>query len=153
MKSSGLTLVEAIIAMAILGVILTAFTALVVGNIRENAKSGAKVQATQVLNYLGRKVTGGDSDVLPSTGSLEWNYGELPTSFTDLQRERQWADLNLFTARVQNQGAFTAVSGVELVSYRIQVCWRAPEGEACVRANALGRDPVVVSAPPPALSN
>jgi type II secretory pathway pseudopilin PulG len=150
---SGLTLIEAIIAMAIMAAILTAFTALVVGNIRENAKSGAKVQAVQVLNYLGRKVTGGDSNVLPNSGSLEWNYGQLSNNFGDLQRERQWADLNLFKASVDNLGDFNRVSGVVLINYRINVCWQSPEGEQCVRATTVGRDPVVVGTPPPVLSN
>lgn len=154
MKPRGLTLIEALIAMAVLSVALSAFTALVVSNLRENTRAGARTQAVQILNYLGRQVTGGNADVLPDSTPQQWAYGELNTAFVDLSRERQFADVNLYRASIENRGTYSGgIAGVSLVQYRISVCWRAPGGESCVRADTLGRQRVVVGSPPPSTSN
>ena len=157
MKPRGLTLIEALISMVVLSVAFSAFTALIVGNLRENAKAGARTQATQLLGYLGRQVAGGDTPaILPdnSTTPSAWGYGQLQAAFSDLTRERQYADVGLYRASIENRGGYTAgISGVDLVQYRISVCWRTPEGESCLRADTLGRRKVLVNPAPPAVAN
>lgn len=154
MKSKGLTLIEALIALAVLSISLSAFTTLIVSNLRENTRAGARTQAVQVLNYLGRQVTGGNAAVLPDSTPLQWRYGELQTAFADLTRERQFADVNLYRASIENRGNYSGgIAGVSLVQYHISVCWNAPGGESCVRADTLGRQRVVVGSPPPSASN
>jgi len=54
-SSLGLTVVEVMLALAVIGIITAAFTTAVVGNLRHGQVTGARTEAVQVLNYLGRR--------------------------------------------------------------------------------------------------
>ena len=58
-KALGLTLVEVLVAIAVLSLVLVAMNAVLLSSIRQTAISGSRTQAVQILNYLGRRVVGG----------------------------------------------------------------------------------------------
>jgi len=132
----GFTLVEVIVALSIVGIIVAVITTASVTSIRNNATSGGRTQATQVLNFLGRLVAVGD-DALFSQETLEWDYGELGTHFTDLATEARRADPALYRAQV-TAPAQAALGSVSMPYYRVQVCWQAPGGETCVTGDTVG---------------
>ncbi|PZA08584.1 MULTISPECIES: prepilin-type N-terminal cleavage/methylation domain-containing protein [unclassified Meiothermus] len=156
MNRRGLTLIEVIVALAILSVALSAFTLLILGSVRQNVESGGRTQAAQLLNYLGRRLVGADDAVMPDSTSTyrEWNYGTLRTSFPELTREGRFANPDLYRARIDNEGtpAWAVSGGLNLDSlraYRIQVCWRGARGESCVEARTVGAAPVAGGAAAP----
>ncbi|WP_027892945.1 prepilin-type N-terminal cleavage/methylation domain-containing protein [Calidithermus chliarophilus] len=156
MNRRGLTLIEVIVALAVLGIALSAFMLLILGNMRQNVESGGRTEASQLLNYFGRRLVGADDEVMPDSASTyrEWNYGTLSTNFPDLTSEGNFANPNLYRARITNEGTPTwAVSGglnlSSLRAYRIQVCWRGAQGESCVEARTVGAAPVAGGAAAP----
>ncbi|EIA39597.1 hypothetical protein RLTM_02571 [Thermus parvatiensis] len=92
----------------------------------------------QILNYLGRRIIEGDTRLLPQSGSpLTIDYGNLNTAFPELPRESRWqnpANLNLYKAVIQTETPPQAVQSLGLLQYRIRVCWREGQAEACTAA-------------------
>jgi prepilin-type N-terminal cleavage/methylation domain-containing protein len=124
----GMTIVEVLVAVVILSVVLVAFAGVIVGNIRQNATSGNRTAAAQVLNYLGRRAVEGQAAVLPAVGA----------SFPDLKKEKQAANSDLYRAQIIDQGAPSfSVGSANLVSYQINVCWRDAGKENCVSAQTI----------------
>jgi Tfp pilus assembly protein PilV len=152
-QSQGLTLIEAIIAVTILAVIITAFAGVVVTSIRQNALSGGRAAAVQLSNFLGGRALEGDTAVLPSSGTTTrtWAYKSLATSFSELTEKRQFANSDLYRAEVSSQGtpAWASAKGLALRSYRINVCWESPEGESCVQVETVGPEPSAGGSTPP----
>lgn len=138
----GLTMVEVLIALAILAIVVAVITTATLSSVRNTATTGGRTQATQVLNYLGRLVAGAD-DILFANESLAWDYGELSQHFSDLARETGRADPSLYRAAVEAVQTVTFES-VSMPLYRVNVCWMAPAGETCVTAETIGpeHDPV-----------
>jgi prepilin-type N-terminal cleavage/methylation domain-containing protein len=153
----GLTLIEVLVAIVILSIVLVAFASVIVGNIRQNAMSGNRTAAAQVMNYLGRRAIEGDANVLPRMPATtqSWAYNSLHTSFPDLTKERNAANLDYYRAEVINQGVpdWATAKSLELTSYLVRVCWDSPEGESCVESQTMA--PIVTggSSPPPAPLN
>jgi len=144
-RAAGLTLLEVILALAVLAVLGATFTTYMVSNLRHTTVAGQRTQAAQVLNYLGRRVAGGDKAVLPAEGSsLEWAYGELGAAFTDLEGAEGVADPARYRARIDAPGRVSVLTD-SVVQYDIEVCFLIQDGESCVRGTTLGAP---VTAPP-----
>ena len=125
-KNPGLTLLEVLIALSILSLVLLAFNAVLVSSLRQTSVSGARTQAVQILNYVGRRIVGGDAALLPGSTPITYGYGTLRQAFPDLPQEARFANPDLYRVVVSNLGApsWTSSLGVSLNEYRIQVCWR-----------------------------
>lgn len=142
MKSRGLTIIEVVLAVAIIAIIMGILTTTVVSNLEQTSSTGASSQAAQVLNYLGRRVAGGQRDVLPAANvtTRTWNYGEM-TAFTDLAtQERGISDPVFYKANVTNSGEVELASST-LTRYTIEVCHRRGGGEHCVSGTTFGPAP------------
>lgn len=141
MNKLGLSLMEVLIAIIALAITLVALNTMMTSNIVQNSSTGKLTQAIQLVNYLGRRVTGGDSNVLPTTSTpLTWNYGTLRNTFFDLPIGTNFGNPNNYKATITNQGNWSnaAANGIVLSQYRIKVCWKTGEGERCTQADTLG---------------
>ncbi len=133
----GFTLVEVILAIAVLAIVLVAVSTTIVSSIQHNLASGSRSQASQVLNYFGRRIAGGEID---SLGVTEWDYGELPGAFQDLTRESNLADSALYRAEVEQLPSMV-LGATAVPHYRITVCWDGANGESCVSGDTAGAGP------------
>lgn len=137
-RSAGLTLVEVVLALAVLAILGATFTTAMVNNLKHTRVSGQRSQGAQVLNYLGRRVAGGDEALLPQTGeTLAWDYGELANAFPDLGGAQGFADPERYRASVTAIGTVSA-AGASVVQFDISVCFQHQDGEACVNGTTLG---------------
>ncbi|APD08863.1 MULTISPECIES: type IV pilus modification PilV family protein [Thermus] len=151
-SAQGLTLLEVLIALSILALVLLAFNAVLVSSLRQTSVSGARTQAVQILNYLGRRIVGGDSFLLSGSTSIVYGYGELRQNFPDLPQEARFANPDLYRAEIRNAGSPSWANnlGVSVNEYRIQVCWRQAGQEHCTEARTFSAPPSGSgSAPPP----
>lgn len=140
-SSAGLTLVEVLLALAVIGIVTAAFTTAVVGNLHHSSVTGARTEAVQVLDYLGRRVAGGDSAVMPPSGSSRsWAYGSLASSFPDLTDHGGLSDPGRYRASVTSAGD-VALAGSSVAQYDVRVCFEAAGGEHCVSATTMGLYP------------
>lgn len=149
MKNRGLTLIEVVVAAGALAIVLGIFTTLLVGNMRQTTVVGGRAQANQLGIFLGRQILEADERAVPAEGeSRAWDYGQLTNAtsgFPSLTSEQQFANLALYRASVTNQGAPSwASSNWQISQYRIEVCWRSPEGEQCVNQSIVGPSPAQV---------
>lgn len=111
-KALGLTLVEVLVAIAVLSLVLVAMNAVLLSSIRQTAISGSRTQAVQILNYLGRRVVGGETALLPPSGTAKvYDYGSLGAAFPDLPREVRFADPALYKAEIANRGSPAGLRG------------------------------------------
>jgi prepilin-type N-terminal cleavage/methylation domain-containing protein len=153
MMRRGLTLVETIIALAIIAIAFSILATAFVGNVRVSGTAGERTQSTQYLSYLGRLVAGGGvaggAAVLPAAeGSISWDYGALVEAFPDLPSQAgQRGDAARYRAEVEHLGAvgFLGGSGVE---YRITVCSTTVTGESCTVGVTVGPPRAETVAPP-----
>ena len=142
---SGLSLLEVILALAVLGILGAVFVTAMLGNLRHTNTAGQRTQSAQVLNFIGRRVAGGDTAVIPMLGdSLTWGYGELGVAFPDIDVDDGFADPERYRATVSAPNTIT-VTGATIVQYDIEVCFEAQEGESCIQGTTLGAP---LNAPP-----
>lgn len=146
-RRSGLTMIEVIVAIAILGIAVAVLATTAASSIRNNAISGERTQATQVLNYLGRLVAGADP-ILFADADLKWGYGQLRGSFIELTKEVGRANPDLYRAQVQDLG-WIGIGDAQMVHYRVSVCWMAAGNEQCVRGDTAGPE-IIEDDPNPA---
>jgi len=138
----GLTVVEVLVALVVLGIVTAAVMTTYISSMRNNADAGRRTQSAQLLNALGRRVAGADAVVLAQPGTpLEWAYGGLSSDFPELAGEGI-ADPDLYRATITNAGAITLASA-ETVHYSIVVCTRATGDatERCVAGDTAGPPP------------
>lgn len=144
----GLSLVEVIVALAVVMIAIGILATAIVSNLRITSTSGARTQTTQYLNYLGRLVSGGTPVVLADP-TLEWAYGDLGTTFTDLPTGGGGLEeAARYRAEIENLGAVTFL-GADAVQYRVTVCSQTATGESCAVGLTLGPAPSVGIAAPP----
>jgi len=151
-RRAGLTLIEVVVALAILAIALGTLTSLLIGSMRQNLSSGKRTQAAQILNHLGRLLVGGDGRLLAAPDNpLEWDYGELKGVFPELEGAGGLSEPELYRVRVENLGTPTEVAdlGVNLNAYRIEVCWKDGARDACVAGEAISAPPASGGTPPP----
>ncbi len=146
----GLTLLEVLLALSLLSVVLLALNASLVSNLRGTAEAGLRTQAVQILNYLGRRVVGGELLPVPGT-PLAYGYGSLKQSFPELARESHQANPDLYRASIQNLGAPSWAQSLNLPihEYEIQVCFRKAGGESCAKARTFSAIPGQGESAPP----
>lgn len=137
-RSNGLTVVEVLVALTIVGVVVAVLTTVTISSVRHDANSGSRTQAVQILSYLGRLASVSDPLLLGGDGT--WGFGELRDTFTELRREARNADPDLYRAEVESLGQVGIGSGV-VELYRVTVCWRAIENENCVQGDTAGPVP------------
>ncbi len=135
-STSGFTLLETIVAIAICAIALAALTSVATNSLRVGRDGNFKIQATQVLDALGRRVAGGvELGLLPATGdSLELGYDDV-ADLIDIA-DGGWD--GAFRAVVSHDGTVT-VGASSTVRYRIEVCHASGSAERCVRGTTLGR--------------
>ncbi|MGQ9754202.1 MAG: type IV pilus modification PilV family protein [Thermaceae bacterium] len=141
----GLTLVEVLFALVILGLVLGIFITTVLSGYRETSGASLRTQAVQLLNDLGRRVVGGE---ISTAGVQAWGYGELPSLFPELAH--QGLSLKAYRASLENKGLppWAQTLGVDLREYQIKVCWKEAKGERCVTAWTYAPPPGRGGAPP-----
>jgi len=148
----GLTVVEVLVALVVLGIVTAAVMTTYVSSMRNNADSGRRTQSAQLLNALGRRVAGADSVVLAQPGTpIAWDYGELSNDFPELTGEGI-SDPGNYRATVSNLGTITLASA-ETVHYQVEVCTRATgdAAERCLTGNTAGPPPGPVGSTPTTL--
>lgn len=133
----GFTLIEVILAVAVLAIVLSAVAVTMTSSMQHNLSAGKRSQAAQVMNYLGRRIAGG---AIGQFGGSEWDYGELAGSFTDLRREANLADTNLYRAEI-SEFPRIGLGDTTIPHYRVTVCWEGSEGESCVSGDTAGPGP------------
>lgn len=142
MRYQGLSLVEVLIALVIVGIAFTILSVALVGSLRNTERAGTRTQTTQYLNYIGRLVSGADNRVLPAVGETRtWAYGAMAAAFPDLPGGTAGRNNpNLYRATVESLGWF-GFAGAQSVQYRVTVCTESSTGEACVVGTTLGSPP------------
>ncbi|GAA5335608.1 prepilin-type N-terminal cleavage/methylation domain-containing protein [Thermus hydrothermalis] len=136
-------MLEVLIALSILALVLLAFNAVLVSSLRQTSVSGARTQAVQVLNYLGRRIVGGDTFLLAGATPIVYGYGELRQTFPDLPQEARFANPDLYRVEIANVGtpSWANALGVSVNEYRIRVCWRQGGQEHCTEARTFSAPP------------
>ncbi|MFN2322263.1 MAG: prepilin-type N-terminal cleavage/methylation domain-containing protein [Trueperaceae bacterium] len=151
MTRRGLSLVEVIIALAVVAIAFAILSTALVGQLRFSGNANARTQTTQYLNYLGRLVAGGAEDVLPAAGNtLTWDYGAMVAAFPDLPGGAGLDAAGRYRAEVESVGAVAYVGAIG-VQYRVRVCSVTPTGESCAAATTIGPAPAATGATPPPL--
>lgn len=150
-KRDGLTVVEVLVAITIIGVVVALLSTITVSSVRHDATSGARTQAVQVLSYLGRLASASDPNLVGGSGS--WDYGELKGAFKELAVEANRADPSLYRASVEEVGEVGIGAGTAIL-YRLEVCWRVAQEEQCVDGDTAGPDmpPPGVEGPDPVVN-
>lgn len=135
--TAGFTLLETIVAIALCAIVVAALTSVATNSLRVGRDGNFKVQATQVLDTLGRRVAGGvDRSILPAADeSVELDADELG-EMVDFGDTGPWDAA--FRAAITHDGT-VAVGESTTVRYRIEVCHGAGSGTRCVRGTTLGR--------------
>lgn len=150
-RLGGFTLIEVIVAMAIVAITITILTTVSVGVLRSGSTTNVRSQSAQVLSYVGRRVAGGSSQVLPPVDeTLVWDYGELAGAFPDLVSGEGIDDLDRYRVRITSDGAIDYV-GASAIRYYVEVCSEARTGETCVDAFTFGPAPAPAGDTPPLL--
>src|SRR6056297_2959426 len=133
----GFTLIETIVAVAVLAIVLTALTTVATSSLRTGRDGNFKIQATQVLDTVGLRVAGGvDLALLPAQDTpITVGYGDVDdvVDFGDTS----WSDAFHFT--ITRDGSVT-VGASSVARYRIEVCHRSGDDERCVRGTTLSRE-------------
>jgi type II secretory pathway pseudopilin PulG len=132
----GFSILETIIAIAVCGIVLAALASVNVSSLQQARFGNQRVQATQVLDTIGRRVVGGqDLRVIPDIGQVvEFGFGDLG-EIADLTSS---AVTDRFRARVAHE-ANISVGASAVGRSRIEVCFEAGSGEQCVTAFTLSR--------------
>lgn len=133
----GFTLIEVMLAIAVLGIVLSAVSFTMLSSMRQNHVAGNRSQAAQVMNYFGRRIAGGEIDKL---GGSSWDYGTLAESFTDLTREGNLADTDLYRAEI-SEFPRLGLGTASIPHYRVTVCWTNGDTESCVAGDTAGPGP------------
>ncbi len=148
--AAGLTMLEVVLALAVLAILGAAFTTVFVNNMRHTTISGQRTQAAQVLNYFGRRVAGGDTAILPDLNdSMTWDYGTLGAAFADIASGEGFAEPERYRVEI-NASRNVTVLGAIVVQYDLDVCFQGANGESCVTGTTLGspNTPTSTTTPP-----
>lgn len=135
--SDGLTLLETVVAIAICGVILATLATVATSSLRENRSGNSKIQATQVLDTIGRRISGGNDATLMATVSTPV---ELDATQVTTMTNIALADVMDLEAVITNSGNYS-IGSTTLARYEIEVCYGAAGSRRCVTGTTLGRRP------------
>lgn len=148
MTRRGLTLLEVLVALAILGAVFGMLSLTLITSLRQAESTGLRTQAVQILNYVGRRIVGGEVDLPSFVG-----YGELRGVFPDLPREVRHANPDRYRVEVRRRGApnWARPLKANVEEYEVAVCWKEVEGERCVSASTYSSPPSGKGRTPPPL--
>lgn len=148
----GLTLLEVLLSVAILSLVMLALNATLISSLRQTSVAGSRTQAVQILNYVGRRIVGGETSLLANP-TLQFGYGTLRQNFPDLPNEVRFANPDLYRVTIQNLGPppWSSTLGVDVYRYRIEVCWKQGGQEFCASGQTLSAPPSSGSSSPPVL--
>lgn len=150
MSRRGFTIVEVVVALAILMIVIAAVAGVYVSGFHSNNKALMSTQASQVLSGLAAQITQHqislDSDSAPDI--VVYSQGPSPQPVTVDPAPTECSeflqtDHQHFCATVTNTGSFDPqVSGGSLLSqamshYHIHVCWTIGGGMSCADADTL----------------
>ena len=137
-SQEGLTLLETVVAIAICSLILVALVTTAVSSLRESRSGNSKIQATQVLDTIGRRIAGGDDDsLLPSVDTPVTLTADQLGSLTEISL----TEVTDMTVQISNEGDFE-IGDTTLYRYEIEVCYGASGARRCVTGLTLGRQGV-----------
>ena len=133
----GFTLIETVVAVAVCAIVITALTTVATSSLRTGRDGNFKIQATQVLDTVGRRVaSGAEVALLPAQDEpIAVGYGELG-ELVGLG-DTSWS--GAFRLGIVRDGSVT-VGASSVARYRIEVCHRSGDGERCVQGTTLGRE-------------
>ncbi len=148
----GLTLIEVLIALAVIAIVTAFLSTSVVGNIQKTRTFGQRTEASQILNYIGRRVGAGDDPAfLPEVGTnVEHGYGELATAYEELTPKAGFANTALYRVEIANIGTVT-LGSASAERYDVTVCFEANQGESCVVGTTLSFPAAIAALNPPPL--
>lgn len=149
-RTLGFTLVEVVMALAILLIVLGAAVGVYATGFRSNSRAMLSTEASQVLAGIGAQITQHQIDVAAGSSTIiVYAQGPSPQAVTVspaptscdsyLQTDRKH-----LCATVTNVDAFdpTTAGGTSLLAnpmrhYNIRVCWAIQGGKSCADANTL----------------
>ena len=137
--TAGFSLLEVVIAVAISAILLAALATANVATLQQTRSGNLQIQATQMLDSIGRRVVAGNDDaLLPGAGAtVAFDYGELTGLFAfdgaGVPAERYRANVTRANPGTVSVGAST------LAVYAIEVCFEAADGERCVTGTTVSR--------------
>ncbi|WP_240307670.1 prepilin-type N-terminal cleavage/methylation domain-containing protein [Thermus caldifontis] len=148
----GLTLLEVLLSIALLSVVMLALNATLISSLQQTSVAGSRTQAVQILNYMGRRIVGGETSLLANP-TLQFEYGTLRQNFPDLPNELHFANPDLYRVTIENLGPppWNSTLGVDIHRYRIEVCWQRAGQEFCATGQTLSAPPSSGSTNPPVL--
>ena len=139
--SEGLTLIEVLVALAILAVITTVFSTSLISTLNSTRQTGNQTDANAVLNFFGRMAAGGAGRPLaysPADGKKEFNYGSLKTAFPELSSgDAKIKNPDLYKVTVTSPGTVT-IGAITLYRYSLRVCWQDKGKDACLSGLTVG---------------
>jgi prepilin-type N-terminal cleavage/methylation domain-containing protein len=144
MKRSGLTVVEVMIAIVIIGILLAVLTPAIIQSMRQTSRTGRQTQAVQIINYLGRRLVSNDAAVKPNSNeAITWDYQELDAAFnSDLNNDSTegLGDPDNYRATITDLGAITWL-GATANKYTIEVCFQPGADEQCIQTTTIAAPP------------
>lgn len=134
-NTSGLTLLETIVAISVCAVVLGTLALTSTSSLRHSRASNFKVQATQVLDTIGRRIAGGaDPDLLTEPGSpIRLDAMEI-VHLTSIEL----AEHANMTVSIENTGELQ-VGTASLDRYSVEVCFAGAQSDSCIQGMTLGR--------------
>lgn len=138
-KARGLTIVEVLVALAIIGTLLAVFSTSVTSNFSHTRQTGQTTQATQILNYISKEVTTGSNTFLPTAAAplTSWDYGQLSSQFPNLNLTSGLSNSALYKATVTHAGQITVGSNT-VTQYNMSVCFKQASTEKCLSGVTFG---------------
>jgi prepilin-type N-terminal cleavage/methylation domain-containing protein len=137
--TEGFSVLEVVVAIAISAILLAALATANVATLQQTRSGNLQIQATQMLDSIGRRVVAGnDNALLPAAGAtIAFDYGELTGLFAfdgaGIAPERYRASVSRDAPGTVTVGAST------LAIYEIEVCFEAADGERCVTGTTVSR--------------
>lgn len=141
-QAMGLSVVEVLVALAILGIVTAAVVTTYLGSIQTNADSGRRTQSAQILNSIGRRVAGGDTMSLAQPGTpIVLDYGELGSAYPEMRGDGV-SDPSLYRVKITNIGV-VSLESARVVHYQIEVCTQSfvSDEESCLIGNTASVAP------------
>lgn len=138
-SNSGFSLVEVVVAIAIAGILLAALATANVSTLQQTRSGNQQIQATQMLDSIGRRVVAGnDNSLLPAAGaSIAFDYGDLTDLFAF---DGAGVSPDEYRATITRGNPGTVSVGASTIAvYEIDVCFRAGGGERCVTGTTMSR--------------
>lgn len=140
-RTAGMTLLEVVLAVAVIGIVVATLTTALVDNVNRTKRFGTRSEAAQLLNYFGRRVAGGDDAVLPAADAqLAWDYGDLGGAFPDLAHASGFVDPARYRVSIASSATVT-LGSAEARRYDVSVCFRDGGSESCAAGTTFGPEP------------